>query len=254
MTEGDAHVPTTWSIRARNLPEHARNPIHTDVGARSAGFNAAIVAGVTIYAYLTRPVVNAWTGRWIHRGEALVEFASPVYADDLVDCVPFIHEGHLEVQGTVSNEIRARCTAWLAAPDGARPVRSFHEPLESESVTLVDEWADYGQRAGEDLDLYAELGVVHPAVWPALANYVVERQLVNGPWIHARSRISHHGTGAVGATAVVDAIVVDRFDTRAGPRVILDVSVSVDGERVATIEHEAIITLHPAANSPSGSS
>ncbi|MEE2768727.1 MAG: hypothetical protein VX833_05895 [Actinomycetota bacterium] len=254
MTEGAAYVPTTWSVQARNLPEHARNPIHTDVGARAAGFSAAIVPGVTVYAYLTRPVVDAWTVRWLQRGGALVEFASPVYADDLVDCVPSVNEGHLEVQATVSNEVRAKCTAWLTVPDAIRPVRSFHEPLESESVTLVNEWADYGQRAGEDLGLYAELGIVHPAVWPALANYAVERQLVNGPWIHVRSRILHHGTAAVGATADVDAIVVDRFDTRVGSRVILDVSVSVDGKQVATIEHEAIIALHPAAKSPSRSS
>ena len=49
-----------WSARARNLPEHAGNPIHTDEGGRAAGFDAALVAGVTVYAYLTRPIVEAW--------------------------------------------------------------------------------------------------------------------------------------------------------------------------------------------------
>ncbi|SVB41331.1 uncharacterized protein METZ01_LOCUS194185, partial [marine metagenome] len=42
--------PISWSVRARNLPEHARNPIHTDEGGRAAGFDAALVAGVTVYA------------------------------------------------------------------------------------------------------------------------------------------------------------------------------------------------------------
>ena len=42
--------PTTWSVQARNLPEHASNPIHTDEGGRAAGFDAALVAGVTVYA------------------------------------------------------------------------------------------------------------------------------------------------------------------------------------------------------------
>ena len=27
----------TWTVTARNLPEHARNPIHTDAGAQAAG-------------------------------------------------------------------------------------------------------------------------------------------------------------------------------------------------------------------------
>ena len=51
---------TSWSIIAQNLPEHARNPIHTDAGAQAAGFPRALVAGVTTYAYMTHPVVAAW--------------------------------------------------------------------------------------------------------------------------------------------------------------------------------------------------
>ena len=62
---------TTWSVQARNLPEHAANPIHTDEGGRAAGFDAALVAGVTVYAYVTRPssrhgALDGWprAGRW----------------------------------------------------------------------------------------------------------------------------------------------------------------------------------------------
>ena len=82
----------------------------------------------------------------------------------------------------------------------------------------------------------------------------VEHQLVDGPWIHVRSRICHHATAAVGATAIVDASVVDRFETRTGTRVVLEVSVTIDGERVATVEHEAIVALNPVAIYRSGAS
>ena len=46
---------THWSTRAINLPDHANNLIHTDEGARAAGFPGALVAGATIYAYMTHP-------------------------------------------------------------------------------------------------------------------------------------------------------------------------------------------------------
>ena len=46
-----------WTVTARNLAHHARNPIHTDAGAQAQGFPRALVAGVTTYAYLTHPVV-----------------------------------------------------------------------------------------------------------------------------------------------------------------------------------------------------
>jgi len=73
--------PTTWSVQARNLPEHASNPIHTDEGGRAAGFDAALVAGVTVYAYVTRPIVEAWGPGWLAEGGATVEFLAPVQAD-----------------------------------------------------------------------------------------------------------------------------------------------------------------------------
>ena len=56
--------PVTWTVQARNLPDHASNKIHTDDGARAAGFESALVAGVTTYAYLTRPLVAAWGLDW----------------------------------------------------------------------------------------------------------------------------------------------------------------------------------------------
>ncbi len=59
--------PIEWSIKAQNLPEHARNPIHTDAGAQAAGFPRALVAGVTTYAYLTHPLIVAWGEDWLAR-------------------------------------------------------------------------------------------------------------------------------------------------------------------------------------------
>jgi acyl dehydratase len=239
--------PTTWSVQARNLPEHASNPIHTDEGGRAAGFDAALVAGVTVYAYLTRPIVEAWGPGWLADGGALVEFLAPVQARDLIDCVPEAptEAGSVEVMALVGGGERVRCTAWPGPPDWTDRGRPLHEQLEPHEEPLTGGWADYGLRAGDDLGLYAEDGIVHPAVWPALANGVMTRHLVDGAWIHTRSRIRHHGIAHVGATATVQATVVDRFESRSGRRAVLDVAISVDGALVATIEHEAIVALHP---------
>ena len=68
---------------------------------------------------------------------------------------------------------------------------------------------------------------------------------MEGPWIHTRSRIRHHSTAQVGAVAVVEAVLIDRFETRSGSRAVLDVRISVDGMLVASLEHEALVSLHP---------
>ena len=117
------------------------------------------------------------------------------------------------------------------------------EVLRTRQISLDGELgAEYGVRAGDDLDLFVRLGLVHPAVWPALANHIVHVDVARGSWIHTRSIIRHHGVARAGATATVHAVVVERFD-RSGERAVLDVRIDVDGRPVATLEHEAIIAL-----------
>ena len=238
-------VLETWTVRARNLPEHADNRIHTDAGARAAGFPAALVAGVTTYAYLTHPIVAAWGLDWVAGGGGEVRFDAPVFDHDDGD----VHPGRRRRRccrrrrGAVTRKSRGRRCAPLRRADRLPPVRDG-TPLTSRRVQLGDRWgADYGERVGDDLDLYRREGVIHPAVWPALANHVVAADLVRGPWIHLRSVIRHHGLAPAAAVADVHAVVVDRFQRRSGERAIVDVLIEVDGRPVASLEHEAIIAL-----------
>lgn len=229
---------------AQNLPEHAGNPIHTDEGAQAAGFPAALVAGVTTYAYLTHPLVAAWGVDWVRSGGGEVRFRSPVFAGQAIDCVPVEDDGGawvVEARGDGDERARALLTARRAG-DPVRALRAG-EALAMRRIQLVGELSDeYGIRAGDDLDLYRREAIVHPAVWPALANLVVHVDVARGSWIHTRSRIDHHDVAPVGAWADITAVVVERFQ-RSGERAILDVAIDVDGQRVATLEHEAIVEL-----------
>ena len=62
--------------------------------------------------------------------------------------------------------------------------------------------------------------------------------------MHTRSKISHHGLIQIGSVATVESRVINRFETRTGNRAVVDVSISVDGEKVVGVEHEAIISLN----------
>jgi len=230
-------------VRARNLIEHASNIIHTDEGAQAAGFPAALVGGVTTYAYLPHPIAAAWGLDWVRRGGAEIRFDHPVFDDDEIICTPVAEDdGVVIVNALVGGESKAtlRASRDTGPPPAARPGTA----LPSREVVLADRYgADYGLRIGDDLDIYMTEQVVHPAVWPALANAVFSADLVRGPWIHLRSSIQHHGLARAGAVATVHATVIDRFQRRSGERAIVDVAVEVDGSLVATLEHEAIIAL-----------
>ncbi|MEM7143272.1 MAG: hypothetical protein AAF548_19805 [Actinomycetota bacterium] len=230
----------SWSIRAVNLAEHADNPVHTDSGGRAAGYDGAVVAGTTVYAYLTRPAAQAWGEEWVTGGTATVRFLGPVLADDLVELAPVEEDGAWRVEARLGEVVAATCTV---APGHERPGEPAGRRLEPLVVELDDRWVGYAARAGEDLAIYREDDLVHPVVWPSLANRIYATQLVDGAWVHTRSRIRHLGAARPGDVALVEAFEIDRFETRSGERSVCDVRVSIDGRPVAAVEHEALVRL-----------
>lgn len=241
----DSSDPILWTVTAQNLPEHARNPIHTDVGAQAAGFPRALVAGVTTYAYLTHPIVAAWGLDWLRRGGAEIRFRRPVFDHDTLRCVPQHDDDDVLVEALTDEPEQPRAVLRAIRSAGAPAPMRPGEPLTTKRIRLGGEWGtDYGARAGDDLALYREHDVVHPAVWPALANQIVHTQVARGSWVHTRSIVRHHGLALGGTTADVHAVVVRRFESH-GERAVLDVRIEVDGAVVATLEHEAIVALPP---------
>ena len=237
-----------WSIRARNLPEHANNAIHTDAGAQAAGFERALVAGVTSYAYCLHPVIEHFGLGWLGQGEAEVRFRSPVFDGDHVSFPLNIRaDGGVDVAATVSRSDRPLVTvsAW---PNHRAATHPAPQPRDGEELATVvvrlegEYGSQYAHRSGNTADQCARASLVHPGVWPALGNYVFHRQLVRGSWIHTRSIVRQYAPVADGAEAEVATKVIERFH-RGGERAIADVIVRVNGQVVAAIEHEAIIDL-----------
>ncbi|MBI4933028.1 MAG: MaoC family dehydratase [Actinobacteria bacterium] len=235
--------PQPWSIVAQNLPEHARNRIHTDDGAREAGFPRALVAGVTTYAYLTHPIAEAWGLGWVSSGGGEVRFRRPVFDGDLVRCVVEPIDGGVAVAAVTDEPEQPRAVFRAVARAEAQAAMRPGELLPVKRIPLDAEWgSDYGARAGDPFDLYVRNGIVHPAVWPALANHVVHTEVARGSWIHTRSIVRHHALAPAGDTAEVRSTVVRRFESH-GERAVLDVHIVVNDQVVASLEHEAIVAL-----------
>ncbi len=229
-----------WSTTAVNLTEHAENPIHTDAGAIAAGYPSAVIAGTSVYAYLAHPVWVAWGDDWLRSGGGEVRFREPVFAGDVVDCAAEPGSDRAVVTARVAGVERATFEAWRRA--GGRPARAGTRlgPVDTE---LVEAYADYGLRVGDDLVDFSARAIAHPATWIALANRIFLANLVDGPWIHTRSRIYHRAIAAVGARIHVEAILVDRYASGRGRRALVDVTIAADGVPVAVVEHEALIDL-----------
>lgn len=226
----------SWSIDAVNLPEHADNPVHTPEGGRAAGYDGAVVAGTTVFAYLTRPVAERWGRDWVVGGGHEVWFRGPVLADERV----VVGGDEHEVVASVDDRLCARLVPERVAVAPGDPNGSRLQPM---VVVLDDRWGGYAMRAGEDLALYEEEALVHPVVWPSLANRVFASQLVDGSWVHTRSRVRHLGPARGGDTVVIESWEIDRFETRSGQRAVVDLRMTIDGRPVCAVEHEAIVRL-----------
>lgn len=244
-----------WSTSAINLPEHADNPVHTDAGARAAGFEAALVAGTTTHAYLTHPAAAGWGDAWLDHGWSELRLLAPVFDGVTVDLVPGTSDASGEpersgapppviIEARVDGHTKATLAVALDAPDAsAAPSDEPIETLPSFTLDLANGIGDYGRRAGDDLDLYDSSGRAHPAVWSEVGNRVTLRHYVDGPWVHVRSEIRHLGPIMADDRVLVQPTLLRRFDSRAGERVLLAVDASVDGRPVARVEHESIIRL-----------
>lgn len=235
-----SNVLNPWSTRAINLPQHADNPVHTDAGAIAAGFERALVAGTTVYAYLTHPPADAWGQAWLTEGGGELRLRQPVFDDDLVECAIVEGESGQVVEAQVDGSTRATFAVEQRADPLPHRAGEQLPPLELEFATAH---IDYGVTAGDDLGLYATNGIIPPVTWAMLANDVFLRDLVTGPWVHVRSKIAHRGIAHVGEQCRVESTVVNRFDSRAGERALVDLSIFADDRLVASVEHEAIMVL-----------
>src|SRR4051794_9092708 len=73
-----------YRLRARNTATASENRIHDDATAARFGFRGGLVPGVTVYGYMTVPVVEHFGRAWLERGAAQVKFIQPVYEGDEV--------------------------------------------------------------------------------------------------------------------------------------------------------------------------
>jgi acyl dehydratase len=264
-------------VRARNLFRDAANRIHDDTVARRHGYAGALVAGVTIYGYLARLVVDAWGIEWLRRGTATVRFVRPIYDGDLLVLSGSIRgRSGREAAGEILAEIEAQTPrgevaatmaaglAWggpVVSPDPlAYPAAALPgSPLPVTAETLARP-APLGtpvlrldaavlERAADDLDdpspVYrGSAGVAHPGLVLRQANRALSENFTLGPWIHVSSDVAHLDLARAGERLQTRGRVARVYERNGRGWVDLDLLVVADGARpIAAIYHAAIYRM-----------
>jgi acyl dehydratase len=259
------------------MPEEAvENKIHEDGLAREMGFRGGLVPGVTVYAWMTHPVVEALGMAWLERGSFAARFARPVYFGENVTIRASLAERTdasltLRVQA-LDAEAETCATATMSLPLGlvpsppplsaypAAPLPSERPPvsralLASRAVLgtpeqMLDEAAAraFLDRVSEPLALYGGAGApAHPGLYLDLANRALSRNVRVSPWIHVESEGRHLNAARIGERIEARAKVKNLFERKGHEFVELDILLVAGGARpVASIRHVAIYQLRGA--------
>lgn len=263
----------TYRVKARNTAQQSENAIHHDDVARRYGFRGGLVPGVTVYAYLTEPLVAAFGPAWLERGTATVRFHKPVTdGEELTTTGTILTRDASGATATVTGATLetpevATLSATLGAgsptpvnlavyrvaplpesrPDVTRAhllsLETLGTPVQTYDEGCATEWLG---RVNDPLPLYRGRGAwVHPAFYLDQANKALRHNVRLGPWIHVGSVVRHLGGARLGERLATRGRVRSLFERKGREFVELDL-VIVAGDRprpVAHILHTAIYRL-----------
>jgi len=104
-----------FHVSAPAPSEPHENKIHEDDLARQYGFKGGLVPGVTVYAWMTHPVVEALGSEWLERGSFETRFAKPIYYEEPATV-------RAKVAARTADSVSIEVAAQKAAPMPKKPV------------------------------------------------------------------------------------------------------------------------------------
>jgi len=265
-----------FHVSAPMPAEPRENKIHEDDVARQYGFKGGLVPGVTVYGWLTHPVVEALGSEWLERGSFRTRFAKPIYFDepavirarvaartaDSVTIETAAHNASGEVCGAAQMSLAraSRPTAPDAGgyatapmpserPQVSRALLEAVRVLGTPELHLTPESASaYLARFSEPLALYRQTQPpAHPGAYLDLANRALSGNVRVSPWIHVESQGTHWSAARVGEHLAMRGRVQGLFEKKGHQFVELDLLLVAQGSRpVASIGHTAIYQLRRA--------
>lgn len=258
-----------YRVRAVNGATLSENKIHDDTVAKEYGFAGGLVPGVTVFAYMARPLVEFFGRKWLSAGHLDGRFLKPVYEGDLVTVRSRCDgdEDGQRVQLEVVNEAGTVCAVgagWLVQADerdvdvgrfvegevfAGRPLASPGVFEANPRLGSIEEVFQGGEKyegllseLGDELPLWREQDApAHPGYLIRFANSVLTANVQLGPWMHVESNAAFLREAHRGEHLSTRANVVAVFEKKGHRFVELEVlTVASGNEPVMLTRHVAI--------------
>jgi acyl dehydratase len=260
-------------VKASIEPIDFYNRIQDDEYARHYGFRAGLVSGVTIFAYMSRPLAESLGKDWLERGSADVRFVSPVYSGEEIrinGSVASVTKEGIRIECQAANNQGTGCGIGIAqlAPSvpAVEPVLEdypagkarLHRPISLESLepgqNLVPVSSDftwslhwqYCRKSIRDLlPLYEK--TMHPGWLLSRASQVLATNFAVQAWIDVSCRIQHFHLQDEECAIQTRGRVQNRFEREGNHFIELDLGVFAETRCLAVIHYTAIFRIAPKA-------
>jgi acyl dehydratase len=261
----------SYNVVARNTSADSENRIHDDAVAASYGFHGGLVPGVTVYAYMTAPIVGRFGMKWLEDGSMNVRFLAPFYDGEQVNVRAEVDLHEQPVTASIRAEkpdgaLCATATATVGNPAktsaGMDPAEFPQKPMPAPAdrpdatreafvvgapIGTLNQMLNLGDTGPVDsiadrLTFYrGASAVAHPFILLGLANRALSENFRLGPWIHASSKVVNQSIARDGDRISVRGRVAECFERRGHEFVTLDLLLLANEERVVQqVRHTAI--------------
>jgi hypothetical protein len=267
-----------------SLPEHrikasldsidSSNRIQDDEYARRHGFRAGLVPGVSIFAYMSRPLIEVMGRDWLDRGSADVHFLRPIYEGEEIrvsgSITSVADDGALSLDYKAANNQGATCGIGVAklSPPGsmpepspedypagrARPRRSISlealqvgdplTPLTTEFTWNVH-WQYCRKAIRDHHPLYER--IMHPGWLLNQASQILAANYSIQAWIDVSGYVQNLHLLEEECTIDTRGRVYDKFERDGDHFIVLDLAVFAPTRCLATLRYTAIFRIAPNA-------
>ncbi|MEM7015789.1 MAG: hypothetical protein AAF512_00460 [Pseudomonadota bacterium] len=265
-----------YQIQALNDAEASENKMHSDDIAQKYGFTSALVSGVSVFGYLTHPLVETYGEGWLSNSMADVIFIKPAYHEEMlaistenVQDSQYQHH-HITTAYNEAGVLLSRLESWR--PDELPPIdeRAYVEPrsinpprteitwdriIIDEPVTAYS-WQPTAKdnqkfldRLRDRLPIYrkGDSPLIHPFYMLSTCNQALVRMFILPAWIHTGSRIIFRQPLRIGQTIDVRTIPIEKWERKGHQFVKLYIAMRADDEIAVEVEHTAIFRIAPKA-------
>jgi hypothetical protein len=273
MPYGAGSVLPEYRAKA-SIDPALNNRIQDDEFARRYGFRAGLAPGISLFAYMSRVLVETMGKDWLERGSAEMRFIRPVYEGEEIRVAGSVssvaQDGTVSVECQASNNQGAICGTGSAklppqlqlTPPGLSDYPAgrakLHRPISLESLqpgellTPINSeftWSIHWQYCQKSIrdhhPLYEK--ALHPGWILSQASHILAANYDIPAWIDVSSQVQNFHCLEEEGRIVTRGSVREKFERNGDHFVVLALGVFAQERCLQTIRYTAIFRIAPNA-------